>query len=70
MLPQKEEGEIEAAKIRPDLGAVGWERVYVLLSVVDTCPTSQVDRLPLKTPAPINTAPHTSTKKSPMIKKI
>ena len=33
------------------------ERVYVLLSMVLTSPTCQVERSPLKAPALLNTAP-------------
>ena len=44
------------------------ERVYVLCDMSVTFPTCQVERSPLKAPAPSNTAPHTATKKSPRIK--
>ena len=53
----------EAAKKRPDLGE-GGERVYVLQCMSVTSPTCQVQRSPLKAPAPLNTAPHSNKEKS------
>jgi hypothetical protein len=60
VLPQKEEGEIEATKKRPDLGEGG--RVYVLCSMFVTFPTCQAERLPLKARAALNTAPQQQRK--------
>jgi hypothetical protein len=61
VLPQKEEGEIEATKKRPDLGEGG--RVYVLRSMFVTFPTCQVERSRLKAAAPSNTAPQQQQRK-------
>ena len=60
--------EIEAAKQRPDLGE-GEERVYVLLYMSVTFPTSHVERSQLKSPAYINTAPQKSFKDKNGLKK-
>ena len=49
VLPQKEEGKIEATKKRPDLERGGW--VNVLVAMIVTFPTSHAERSPLKAPA-------------------
>jgi len=48
---QKEEGKKKMPKKDPILKR-GRERVYVLDCMVVTSPTSHVERLPLKAPAP------------------
>ena len=48
---------------RPDLGE-GGKRVYVLPYMVVTFPTCHLERLPLKTLAELNTAPHSNKEKS------
>ena len=42
----------------------GRVHLYVLYCMVATFPTCQVERSPLKAPAPLNTAPHSNKEKS------
>jgi hypothetical protein len=58
----------ETAKIRPDLREEGKTRVYVLACMFFTFSTCHLERSPLKSPAPENTAPQQQrTKQSPRI---
>ena len=55
---QKEEGKIETATIKDKM------RLYILACMVVTFPTCHLERSPLKSPAYINTAPHSNKEKS------